>query len=194
MQRVRAISKLSAKDGFAPILVLVAAFILATIVSGAYFYLSKTKPYPTPAPVSKSPSPTPGETADWKTYKGNGFFFRYPEYMSIESETANRTNWKAEFLPGSFSSNAMILDSQITPFLEPKINDFIVSIDESKTIALGGKDAKSYIYQCGPGPDCYVRIVYFDYQGIYYELKFDIAGGGLNRTADQILSTFQFLE
>lgn len=42
-----------------------------------------SKPTPTPAPIVTI-TPTPDQTADWKTYKGDGFSFKYPSDFSLE--------------------------------------------------------------------------------------------------------------
>lgn len=45
------------------------------------------KPTPTPVIIQASPTPTPDPTADWKTYEGDGFSFKYSPEWSYTSKT-----------------------------------------------------------------------------------------------------------
>jgi hypothetical protein len=43
-----------------------------------------------PCPTGSKPSPTPDPTADWKTYGGSGFSFKYPsDNLSVEERESN---------------------------------------------------------------------------------------------------------
>ena len=45
-----------------------------------------SKPTPTPIATQTSPTPTPDPTADWKTYQGDGFSFKYPSGILLSNE------------------------------------------------------------------------------------------------------------
>ncbi|MBI2465370.1 hypothetical protein HYV64_04475 [Candidatus Shapirobacteria bacterium] len=159
------------------------------------------------SPTIPQPSPTPDPTANWKTYEGTNFSFKYPSTMYIQKQTTNETRWKSDYVPGSYIFNAMILRSKITPFIKLEVGttiyryhqgedskevftEIINGFDENKKITLGEKEAQSYIYNCGP--DCYYHAVYFYHGNLYYELVKYIAGGGSEAEFQKILSTFRF--
>lgn len=126
------------------------------------------------------------DTSTWKTYSDENFIFKYPDQFTIKTQSPNKTEWKTDYFP-----TALVLLSQPSSISEPKVGvSNVSSIDENKTINIGHKTAKSVIYSCGL--DCYYNSVYFENNGNYYELKFNIAGGGAINTAEQILSTFKF--
>lgn len=60
------------------LLALLAILVLGGIAFGAYT-MGKKSISPTPTPITNiQPSPTPDPTADWQTYAGNEFSFKYP--------------------------------------------------------------------------------------------------------------------
>jgi len=147
------------------------------------------------------PDKTAG-TSSWKMYTGKSFSFKYSSDLSIQKQSENEIVWKSEITPGNFSTDSLILRSKAMPFDQPKIignsllsiskNAVVEQINEEKTITLDGQEAKSYIIQCGPGPDCYYHFIYFKFNDTYYELINNIAGGGLENRFQQLLATLKF--
>jgi hypothetical protein len=72
--------------GFAPIIILI---LLVLIAGGAYHFGTKNKIIPTPvASVQPSSSPTAsqapnGDLANWKTYSGKVFQYKYPDNLYL---------------------------------------------------------------------------------------------------------------
>lgn len=140
------------------------------------------------------------ETANWKTYKGNGFFFKHPNEMKITIDSSSETSWSDKYVDQDIP-NQMMLKQQLSPFSPISIGGKVsfreyevevMSIDENEQIKLGDKIADSYIINCGV--HCYYHIIRFQQNNIYYELTRDIAGGGLENSFQEILSTFEFTQ
>ena len=115
-QKGRATPKLSAKGGFAEIVIIVAVLVLAAIGGAYYLGTQKNKTGSTNSPslVSQaSPTtadarrPVPngtGETVNWKTYKdtNNRFEFKYPDNVVTQEINSQDTDVLISFkYPGS---------------------------------------------------------------------------------------------
>lgn len=150
--------------------------------------------------ILEIPNKKVDETANWKTYKGNGFFFKHPNEMKITIDSSSETSWSGKYVDQDIP-NQMMLKQQSSPFSPISIGGKVsyreyevevMSIDENEQIKLGDKIADSYIINCGV--HCYYHIIRFQQNNIYYELTRDIAGGGLENSFQEILSTFEFTQ
>lgn len=84
------------KKGFNKKIFAIAVILVLLIAGGASAYFIVNKPTPkAPIQTVMKPTPTPDPTADWKTFTGNGFSYKYP------------ANWqnKANFI----SNNDMVV-------------------------------------------------------------------------------------
>ncbi|MEK7518210.1 MAG: PsbP-related protein [Patescibacteria group bacterium] len=147
-----------------------------------------------------APCPTAAsdETANWKVYSKDGFSFRYPKDLVIQSEKSNEAVWQLD-LNGDKLLYQMWLKWQSKPFTDPKVgmivtiesqSSTIVQVDANKTITLDSKPAESFYYGCGG--DCYRHSVRFTVDNTYYELTGSTPGAGTDEIFVQILSTFRF--
>jgi hypothetical protein len=71
--------------------------------------------------------------------------------------------------------------------------DIPVSSVEKSVISVDGKQIENYVVGCNAA-DCFQQFSYFTHRGEYYEMHFDIAGGGLGEKANQILSSLEFTD
>lgn len=142
---------------------------------------------PTSLP-SPSPDATPAPTPNWLTYKGAGFTFNYPPAEKAQKQPSpNQVAWK--MTEDNYEWDAMTLTWQSHPLTNPG-EDPEFSITESKEITLDGASAHSYIIDCGN--DCFFHEVQFKSKGIYFALRKNIAGGGLEQDFQEILSSLKF--
>jgi len=135
-------------------------------------------------------------TADWNTYDGSGFSFKFPRHLYIDEQNENVKVWRSNF--GDFY---MSLKTNNQPQETPQINrDFTLGlnnhsikvsyINEEEQIEVDGKTIQRLTFGCLF--DCEYQMVSFSVDGQYYQLIFDVAGGGLKNTFDQIIKTIKF--
>lgn len=134
-------------------------------------------------------------TKSWTTYESSTFSIKHPEHFYIEQKDSGQTVWRS-----TFGDYFMALKSSTEPLGEPQINqDFSLAPNDNtikvlfvneKKIEIDGKTAQSYSFGCLV--DCEYQMVSFNVNGQYYQLIFDVAGGGLSDTFDNILATSKF--
>jgi|GEM_PF-2630767 len=150
------------------------------------------------------------DMSDWKEYVNEeyGFKLKYPEHLSIKSELDKEVSWQAFYnAPNYTQESAMVLINSdrvnnavesiaagdvITLDSVKRDSIEVMKIDENKDVIFGQKPAKFITFSCGV--DCYYHVVAFSTPTASHQLIFGGAGGGLRRTFDQILSTFEFVE
>ena len=141
------------------------------------------------------------DTSSWKAFAGDGFSFKYSPEFIIRSNTPNKTVWDFQLADGGVNKDFMYLISQESAFNEPKENtNFVYPLDPSTTFnvqgvsylekTIDGNKLKEYLYSCGA--DCDWGSIYFQSKGKYYMLQTTLAGGGLQRRFDGLISTFKF--
>lgn len=146
---------------------------------------------PTPTIPPISPTPTPDPTADWKTYRGKYFEFKYPstpKEPSIKAKPDQYTLWS-------------VYVYRIEPYYELSVEVSVKSPAnlvaemgtglDSKSIIIDGVGGTKYTGYSGVAGSIYVNRVFMVKGGLTYA----IYTGGLNDGIfDQILSTFKFLD
>lgn len=132
---------------------------------------------------------------NWKTYSDDKISFKHPDHFYISNNMNGLTEWRSTF--GDFH---MILKSSDKPIIAPKMNqDFPLSdnnkfkvlyIDENNPIEIDGKTVQWFSFGCLA--DCNFHMISFNVSSKYYQLIFDVAGGGLPDTFNTILETLKF--
>lgn len=117
--------------------------ILIVLIGGSAFFLGKNSALKNQQTVQtqvSALSPAPDTTADWQTYEGNGFTFKYPSYWKSINQTKRfKNSIKGLMERESFSNGKdtiMTLYVYSLPF-EEKANDFNDSVDKSPIGDLG---------------------------------------------------------
>ncbi len=202
--------------GFATLLVIL-VFALITIIGIGYYSWQKGLIKTTPNQES-SPTPTPDETANWKTYvnEDNKFSFKYPVNAGVTKSKVGATivipgdkpmfeTMESGFINITFESLPIDIPRNNLPLNELVENEFnsikpenAEILSESTEITLNGY--RGYTYSSRD------KIAFgFDTKYIYLEsnnndyviivITFDDPDNlGYEKTIDQILSTFKFLE
>lgn len=194
------------------VLAVVLGFALLAVATCAGYWCG-TQQTPTPTPTSPTPSPT----ADWDTYRKEGiaFTFKYPKGATLwgrEEDVIQLSLWGptqksgAEFhdglslrfyLPKAFDNESLrdyvgvVRDGYAA-------GEFIAEISEVEEVTLnrlggytfstkyfGNQGAKHIYLQSTHQPDVFVEIV---------DATRDPTDQGFEEIADQILSTFEFLD
>ena len=194
------------------VLVVVGIIVLVLILAGiGYFTVSKnnstSSPEPSPTPTA-SPEATPDPTADWETFEGAVYMFKYPK--GYKTEETSDTN--VSLLSGT--SVFLQISSLETPTYD---NHFICSdtkkedciqgrIKYPNTISekygdtlVSGKEAKDF-YLKGGGPDNDYHVVEVTEQPTTTIIAFlgdidlmEAEAKSNDKIFQQILSTFRFI-
>lgn len=187
---------------------LVIGVVIALIIAGGgTFVLSQQKKNEPSVKVTKKPtvtqpSPTPNDPpADWKTYTNEDktFLFKYPPGMTLAKGPIDKLTGKLEVTGGHINFGTLI--SQTEPFPIPQVNQQILidslqikisSLTRSEK-TIGDKKVEKYVISC-EGADCYMELINFSNGNKFYQMQFNIAGGGLSGIVDLILQTFKFTD
>lgn len=148
---------------------------------------------PTQILPSSTPAPSPDPSADWKIYDAKDFTFRYPPKDIAGQKSPDEFVLKKASASGKYF-DFMNARSGQTPFPTPAIEGEKpgeINQIHKNIISVNGKQIESYIINCNAA-DCYFRKIYFSVEKNFYEITFNISGGGLLAASDQILSTFKF--
>lgn len=139
-----------------------------------------------PVAVSQAPSPTPDPTAEWKTYTGTGFSFKYPEDLILTEENSTENTYIYLKKSGSTYFTLEILNQKSKTLIEAQ--------ETEKQIEYNGNNwilHKSSNYcdagNCGDLAQGYTLRI----NDIIYTLLID---KGNKEIAEQILSTFKFTD
>lgn len=145
------------QKGFAPILIILGIVLLLGVAGGAYYFGQvsvkvPTSPSQTPVPTSQtsiSPtqpvvkttvSPTPtvvDETANWKTYTGNKYSFKYPANdWKINQSTASLVNDVSVYCINNCSTYSVGRFS-VGPVVSKSVDEYINSITSTVTDSFG---------------------------------------------------------
>ncbi len=136
-------------------------------------------------------------TSDWKSFKGKVYSFDYPSNFVVKEDQTTGSNVTVSLNSNEYLHIFNIETLTYENFFEcgkgadtgclQKISD--TQTDLIEDILVDGKKAKSfYVYG---GPDSLTHVVEI-IQPPTTQLRMSIAGGGLEKTFDQILSTFKF--
>lgn len=201
----------SPKKSKLPMTIVVAIiFIILFVGTAAGFYVFKpqimklvSKPSPTVIPNSfRDPSPTPppvgGPTANWKTYEGKGFSFKYPTEFANEKcpKGAFSTSLCTDGLDKSIEPIFYYIDFQNESVL-PQIKGLKINYKEEtingvsvlRTNDLPSRSGAETVYFKNPNGD-YVSVLFtpYDKQNSFpqQEKYYNLFG--------QILSTFKFIK
>lgn len=83
------------QKGFMTAFILIGILITAVIAGGVYYLKIQRSTTSTPSsimnPQTMQPTPTTDETADWKTFKGKAFEFKYPSNGEVVTESSSTT-------------------------------------------------------------------------------------------------------
>jgi len=134
-------------------------------------------------------------TINWKPHNEPRFSFKQPEHFYIADNKNEIIEWRSTF--GDFF---MVLKSSNKPLTDPEIDqEFTLSnnnkikvlyINENKQIEIDGKTVQWFSFGCLA--DCNFHMASFNVNDKYYQLIFDVAGGGLSDTFNKILQTLTF--
>jgi len=197
------------------LILLIIVTCLSSLTSGFLFWQNTklrqqisqltTQPSPSPTPLV-SPKPSANtETADWKTYTGDGFSFKYPAQWDI-----NPLPWDDSQL----LNNGILLSDGQRPN-EDQISLEISSTKMSDVMFPGCKQIQQVLLDNVAASRCEItqeisaergivynppiisKIVYIEalHNGLYYiiSLTFDQTSDKF-KILDQILSTFEFID
>lgn len=193
-----------------------AIFVLLSLGAVAFLYyqnqqlknmLASYQPSPSPLVSPKPVAETEDPTANWKTYTdpNERFSFKYPDYYtsSISMINGQKDPSRTDFSTDTASFLSLITKN-LVPYDEKNLcNDqtkvypcIMTSGWNQKTpvnsFLLDKKHAKNFYISIANGADSHYRIVLTNEEP-FIELRMYVSGGGLDRTFDQILSTFKFL-
>lgn len=196
------------------LLIGLAAGLIIIIGAGIGYFLGvNNAQQPTPEPMVQvtqpSSTPTPDPTANWKTYTNTaiGFSFKYPSSLKI----ANETSSSASLVDISGQSNAMQITFSNNPsiFKNYKLcSEYNLPPDQFpptcissgkswgqnediEDFYLDGTAAKSFYITSGVDSAEHAMQTIND---PIFEIKMNVAGGGLDDLFRQILSTFKFTQ
>jgi len=193
------------QGGFAQI-ILVLVFVVVAIGTAYYFGTLKSKPslvsvVPTSTPIV-SPKPqaqVEDPTANWKTYTNSklGISFKYPINYQIVEENSNKISFGPELFSDedlayltiytTYQTDQFLTNCVVTPNTFPcfddRKNNGMYDIKVGNVVAKGLDVVKGVV-------DSNYKVVQIVNPKI--EIEMYVSGGGLERTFDQILSTFKF--
>ncbi len=206
------------QKGFAPIIILLAVLFIAGLGGAYYFgtYVNKPlQPQPTIQPLVSSPTqqltvPVTtakiDETANWKTYTSqkNSFSLKYPSGMEIEEKSDNYTAFilagptqkkQTELYDGIglFIIKGTLQGRSLKNFVEAEAKQAGEMVKPITTTYISSYEAYTYTSR-GLGEHTYI---YIANNGTYWEIinsTGDPTHKGFQKTVDQILSTFRFIE
>lgn len=181
--------------GFVPVLILLALAILGLVAYFGYSYLKPKEISTVPTPIVSSEPVAPAsqkpvvdETANWETYTGKIFTFKYPSGVTINS----RTQGKEELfeIKGLEKDIALVIDpiEDHNFYIDKQISKTIKYNNISWNLLTGSQ-------QFCDGGECskISDALQVEYRG----KRYSIVLGDLNypnAVLDQILSTFRFTD
>lgn len=192
------------QKGQALIFLLLGILLLVGVASGTYYLGRQTTSKPPPASVVTTPipqtTPTPSltsasnnETANWKTYTGELYSFKYPsDYKPTEDTTNDTYVVKIDFKsssdtpPFSFEiRKASTLADEVT-YRKWQINGHQNnSVDEGKPVSIAGINGQILTVTNGSSTDKQSIVIFLKNQ-YAYTLTVN------SSLAEQVLSTFKF--
>ncbi len=184
---------------------------IVTMSNGTtYYYLTIGSHHSTPTTITLQipdtpigPSQNQDSTANWKTYSGNGFSFRYPSTYKLVSSDGNKITFDGTFEPGHQNISGELLVN---------LNQ---TIDFVKSYSCGDNTPGACYMSNGTKEYNGIKFRVFEYfkpnpinpqgQGSSYyiaqtlenpkiEFLHGVIGGGVPNSMSQILSTFKFTD
>ncbi len=135
------------------IAIIILLFLLLAGSAVGIYNLGKKSGTPIPSPVAvNSPSPTLEPSANWKTYKGDGFTFQYPTGANISKENAysfmTAQNVPVIKLSGNNLNDPFLLEifienNQKNLSSQQLIDAYLKSIEKSKDTIASARIAKT---------------------------------------------------
>lgn len=183
--------------------VITLSFALVFFINTQYF-LRKHQPSPTlVAQTTTTPSPSPQKsptdaTANWKTYNGKYFSFKYPQKWIIENALPESAKTHLEMVSIRGSSVVSFTVSAEKDDYQ-KVIDYAETLNNPKvqSVIIGSKTATQLSYKPGDVIAYPMTNVYIKTNGSvvsYYLIAYDLDNSQTTQEISQILSTFKFLD